>query len=215
MLVRTLVGFREAALKRLVSVLVVGVSMAVAAPGAAQDETVQAPPDLATLEALCRTYATDLADEGRCLYVVHPILLPGTGRSSRGHELRDAPYHDGGRSRPMKVDWNADLSGWYTGSHRPEKGKKYVAVLVEFTAGEDGDRYYESHWGASDRKGVAYEHAYPELKPALGSGHIRPGEMVQGWVTFEVPRKTKWLEISYEQPYRDTLYWTIKDEKGK
>jgi hypothetical protein len=210
-------------MNRLLSILVLGALLAIAAPVAAQEHVAQASPgdgaqaspESATLEALCQANAADAAEEGLCLYVVHQILVPGSGPGSEGYGVGDAQYRDGMRIKPLKVDWNADPSRTWRAYGVPKKGMKFVAVLVEYTAGEGFDDYYETSWRALDRDGLSQERPRHGVEPELGYGRIRPGETIRGWVTFEVPRKTKWLEVRYEQPLRDPLYWVLRDEKRK
>lgn len=197
-------------MNRMISVLVAGVLLSLAVPAAAQEGTAQGSPDLATLEALCETTAADAAEEGLCLYVVHTTMLPGTGPASDEHGLGDAQYHEGMRITPSKVDWNVKPTGT---TSTPGKGMKFVAVLMEYTAGEDHDWYLALAWGAADREGASHDQPLIGREPGLDEGQIRPHETVRGWVTFEVPRKTRWLRIRHEMPYRDTLYWTIQAKK--
>jgi len=199
-------------MNRLISILVSGVLLAMAVPVAAQEVAAQAPPDLASLEALCETNAADAAEEGLCLYVVHSTILPGTGPASDEYGLGDAQYHEGMRITPLKVEWNIKPTAT---TSTPGKGKEFVAVLMEYTAGEDHDSYLALHWGASDREGASYDQPTIGREPGLDEGQIRPHETVRGWVTFEVPRKTRWLRIRHEMSYRDTLYWTLGDTKGQ
>jgi hypothetical protein len=199
-------------MNRSVSVLAAGVLLAVAAPAAAQEDVAQAAPDVAALEALCEANASNAPDKGLCLYVVHQLMLPGSDPGAGDHGLGDAQDRDGMMVKPLKVKWNVKLTNPYS---MPGKGMKFVGVLVEYTAGEDEDSYLETSWSVSDDEASSYDQPNVGTEPDLGYGRIRPGETVRGWVTFEVPRKAKWLELRYEQPLRDPLYWTIRDKKRK
>jgi len=199
-------------MNRLISVLASGVLLVTAVPAAAQEDVAQVALELATLEALCEANASNAADQGLCLYVVHQIMLPGSDPGAEDHGLGDAQDRDGMEIKPLKADWNVRSTSGYS---MPRKGMKYVGVLVQYRAGEEGDSYLETSWGVSDREGSFYDQPTVITEPNLGYGQIRPRETVRGWVTFEVPRKARWLELRYEQPLRDPLYWTIRDKKRK
>jgi|GEM_PF-1833832 len=213
-------------MNRLVSVLALGAALATALPAAAQ-EKVQVAPDLATLEALCEVNAADEDAERLCLYVVHEIMLSAPDHEPEGADLQtieepepvvyglgDAQDRDGVRIKPIKVDWSVPP---LTSFDVPGKGLKYVGVLVQYRAGEEGASYDDGDWAVRDRKGFSYDRlVVSQARPALLSGDIEPDRTVRGWMTFEVPRNTRWLEVRQERlGVLDPLYWTVRDKKRK
>lgn len=70
----------------------------------------------------------------------------------------------------------------------PDKGNVFVSALVRIEAKADSD--YSPYY-AKVRDGEGFEYDWlivPRREPSLGSGELAPGDSVQGWVTFEVPR---------------------------
>lgn len=180
-----------------------------ATPAVAQDEPAEPGLDSATLEGLCADNTRADHDLEDCLRVVHEFLVPGSGppveeRSDFG--LGDLQEREDVTLQPLKVDWNVKPTNIFS---KPDKGMKYVGVLIEYEAGEDGASYNEYDWSVIDEEGYTYDRAFIGAEPNLGSGDIRPNRKKKGWVTFEVPKNARWLEIIQTGFMQDGLYWTI------
>ena len=217
-------------MKRLIPSLVSGLLVVSSVPVAAQDDVAPAVPDPAALEALCAANALDEDVERLCLGIVRRILLRAPGSEPEDvdaqateepepvvYGLGDTQEREAVRLKPIKVDWNLrPLTSWDT----PGKGKKFVAVLVQYKAGEKRARYSSWDWHVRDRKGFTYPQlsAGGSADPALLSGDIKPGRRARGWLEFEVPRNTRWLELRQEPSGIGTflsdsgppLYWIIR-----
>jgi hypothetical protein len=198
------------------------------APGeAAQAEVAQAPPDLATLETMCGANAADEDAERLCLYVVREIILRAQGGEPETTDaqpsaepepvvygLGEAQERAGMTIKPVKVDWNVPP---VTSLDRPRKGTKYVGVLlqVRHEPGEKEMSFDEWDWAVRDRNGFSYDELIVgQARPALSYSDIEPGQTVRGWLTFQVPRKTRWLEVRHERPGSyDPMYWAVEDRK--
>ena len=202
------------------TVAAVVLAMSFAAPVAGQDEPAPAVFDAAQLEAACEANAGDAGDQELCLFVVHEFLVPGSGpagdEETASEEpkqvvfgLKDTQDRDGMKVTPVKVNWNTKPTNMFS---KPDKGMKFVSVLIQYVADEDGGSYSASDWDVSDYEGFDYDQPIIGAEPALGSGDIRPNKKIQGWVTFEVPKNAKWLEISQTGFFQDPLYWTIKNK---
>jgi hypothetical protein len=77
----------------------------------------------------------------------------------------------------------------------------------------DGSSYNEGDWSVADHEGIEYDQAFIGAGPDLGTGDIRPNKNAQRWVTFEVPKNAKWLEVSQTGWFQDPLYGTLRIRK--
>lgn len=83
---------------------------------------------------------------------------------------------------------------------KPDKGNKWVAVLVEIEGiNPEGATYNPFYFSIKDGNGFEYNFSAFGKEPSLQSGNdLAPGKKVRGWVTFEVPEDATGLVVSYE-----------------
>ena len=104
----------------------------------------------------------------------------------------------------MDVDWSPETEV------EPTDGFQWIAVLVRYEANGDGVFQNPAEWDASDRFGFTYRASTLFVQPALFFGELRDGRRSQGWLTFEVPRMTDWLELVVTPPDSDPLIWMVR-----
>jgi hypothetical protein len=108
----------------------------------------------------------------------------------------------------LKADWKPD---WSDAFFKPGKGNKYVSVLVEYKALQDGAYYDINSWDATDKAGTRYTATVlGPITPDLKVGHLAEGETMKGWVTFEVPRDAGQLRVIESQVLQPDLAWNTR-----
>ena len=83
---------------------------------------------------------------------------------------------------------------------QPATGMTWVGVLVTYEAIVGEVFVSTARWVASDRDGWAYRATYAlaDVEPDLRMQDLRAGSRTRGWVLFEVPEDTDWLELVEE-----------------
>ena len=108
----------------------------------------------------------------------------------------------------LKADWKPD---WSDAFFKPDTGNKYVSVLVEYRALEDGAYYDINSWDATDKAGTRYTATVlGPITPDLKVGNLVEGETMKGWVTFEVPKDVSQLRVIESQVLEDDLAWNTR-----
>lgn len=108
----------------------------------------------------------------------------------------------------LKADWKPD---WSDAFYKPGQGNKYVSVLVEYKALEDGAYYDINSWDATDKAGTRYTATVlGPITPDLKVGNLAAGKTIKGWVTFEVPRDVNQLRVIESQVLKPDLAWNTK-----
>jgi hypothetical protein len=69
----------------------------------------------------------------------------------------------------------------------PDKGFKYVSVLVEYEALVDDVSYNPFYWRVVDSQSYGYDYYWMGKEPALGYNDLKAGRKAKGWLTFQVP----------------------------
>ena len=85
-----------------------------------------------------------------------------------------------------------------------------VSLLVSYEALADGASSSPLYWAVADREGIGYGYNAFGNDPSLDSGVVREDREVQGWVTFEVPQGTSWIEVSESRLFDDPLTWVLE-----
>lgn len=82
---------------------------------------------------------------------------------------------------------------------KPETGKKWVAALVEIEGiNPDGATYNPFFFKVRDEQGFEYNFNLFGKEPQLQSSNdLKPGQIVKGWVNFEVPDTAKTFTLVY------------------
>jgi hypothetical protein len=190
---------------------VVGVSVlvvtAIATTTAAQEPTL----DAAELEASCEANASDAVIRDACLYVVHTILVPGSGAS--GEEPLD-PMAQAGVGAAQKTDTLemtlVDFAWSVEGSSQPAEDHILVAADLRLAGLVPSAKPLSIAFTVSDQDGVTYADTYGCPEPCLGTDELGEGETREGWVAFEVPEETDWLELAYRPSSQaDGLHWFV------
>jgi len=78
---------------------------------------------------------------------------------------------------------------WKSSVFSPDRGNIYVSVLIRIEAVNEAP-YNELLYKVADSEGFRYQLAFASREPSLGSGTLAPGDVVQGWIVFEVPSKS-------------------------
>ncbi len=87
-------------------------------------------------------------------------------------------------------------------SRPPRDGSVYASFLFRIESLSPGARYDRFGFSAADPEGVAYPYTAGGRQPALDSNRMLPtGEIVEGWVSFEVPDDFDSLAVGYEPPF--------------
>lgn len=102
--------------------------------------------------------------------------------------------------RPMAARDNAAPANEYD---KPAEGKKFVAIQIAIDNRKGKEEFYvtPSDLKLKDDEGSEYEVTFSDTaQPALRSGTLDGGDIVKGWVTFEVDAavKGKMLRLRYE-----------------
>ena len=93
----------------------------------------------------------------------------------------------------------------------PEDGMEHVSLLVSYEALDDVAASSPLFWGVADEEGLSYAYSAFGQDPALVGGSVRADRgVVEGWVTFEVPSGTSWLEVSESRLFEDPLRWVVE-----
>jgi hypothetical protein len=138
-----------------------------------------------------------------------PNVVPDIDRPEEipDGEVGDTQVRDDLEITLVRADWRPDLSDVF---FKPKGGNKYVSVLVEYNALEDGATYNIIFWDAEDTEGNRYEATVlGPITPDLKVGSLAQGEGVRGWVTFEVPRDVNDLRVIESQVLKPDVAWNI------
>ena len=98
---------------------------------------------------------------------------------------------------------------------KPEANKKLVAVqvIVDNRGGTEDIDISELNFKIKDEEGGVYDVAGSDSsdQPTLKSGSVEGGELVKGWITFELPGtiKTARLRLKYELADRKTSWMSM------
>jgi hypothetical protein len=71
-------------------------------------------------------------------------------------------------------------------------------VLIENVSRNDGIPYNPLYFSVKDADGYEYNTAFIAPDPSLKSGHLPKGEMVRGFIAFEIRASSKGLVVTYE-----------------
>ena len=86
-----------------------------------------------------------------------------------------------------------------TSVFKPSSDKVWFAALVQVEGiNPTGASYNPFYFKARDDQGFEYNFSAFGMEPTLlSSNDLKPGQIVKGWVTFEVPATTKKLTLVY------------------
>jgi hypothetical protein len=82
---------------------------------------------------------------------------------------------------------------------KPVAGNVNVSFLVAFEGiNPSGASYNPFYFKVADENGFEYNFNVFGKDPQLASGNsLQPGKIVRGWMTFEIPKTTKTLTLTY------------------
>lgn len=93
----------------------------------------------------------------------------------------------------------------------PEDGMENVSLLVSYEALADVASSSPLYWGVADREGIGYRYSAFGKDPSLVGGAVREDRgIIEGWVTFQVPEGTSWIEVSETRTFDEPLSWVIE-----
>jgi hypothetical protein len=167
--------------------------------------------DAATLEALCEANGADEASRAGCLYIVHTVLVSGSGvavpepvepgtEAGLGTTQRSATW----QATLTDVDWDA-CTYW-----QPAEDHVWVAARFVVLDLDGSTTVGYNKFTATDPGGTTFEASYHSPDPSLDLSVFEHGHIKQGWVGFEVPEGTDRLEIVMQGATEDErLTWAV------
>ena len=78
-----------------------------------------------------------------------------------------------------------------------DEGKRLVALdITQVGTSDDGDSYNAFYFEVQDADGYVYgPGALAEVGPSFGSGELASGQIVRGWVVFELPESARLVSV--------------------
>ncbi len=100
-----------------------------------------------------------------------------------------------------------DLAVPGTDFFKPDAGNKWIAVLAEIEGiNPDGAAYNPFFFKVRDEQGFEYNYSAFGKEPQLKSSNdLPPGQVVKGWVTFEVPESAQTFALVYTVFFNDAV----------
>ena len=78
------------------------------------------------------------------------------------------------------------------------EGKRLVALdITQVGISDDGDSYNPLHFAIQDTDGYVYTPGFADsdVGPSFGSGELAVGQIVRGWVVFELPESARLVSV--------------------
>ena len=82
-----------------------------------------------------------------------------------------------------------------------DTGKRLVALdITQLGMSDGGDPYNAFYFAVQDADGYVYSTglADADVEPRLGSGELAAGQIIRGWVTFELPESARLVSVLVE-----------------
>ena len=82
-----------------------------------------------------------------------------------------------------------------------DAGKRLVALdITQVGISDDGDRYNPRYFAVQDTDGYVYDPGFADadVEPSFGSGELAAGQIVRGWVVFELPESARLVSVLAE-----------------
>ena len=78
-----------------------------------------------------------------------------------------------------------------------DAGKRLIALdITQVGTSEDGDPYNALYFEVQDADGYVYSSgALADIDPSFGSGELSSGQVVRGWVVFELPESARLVSV--------------------
>ena len=79
-----------------------------------------------------------------------------------------------------------------------DAGKRLVALdITQVGISDDGDRYNPRYFAVQDTDGYVYVRGFADadVEPSFGSGELAAGQIVRGWVVFELPESARLISV--------------------
>ena len=82
-----------------------------------------------------------------------------------------------------------------------DAGKRLVALdITQVGISDDGDPYSSFYFAVQDTDGYVYDPGFADadIEPSFGSGELAAGQIVRGWVVFELPESARLVSVLAE-----------------
>ena len=79
-----------------------------------------------------------------------------------------------------------------------DAGKRLVALdITQVGISDDGDPYNPRYFAVQDTDGYVYVRGFADadVEPSFGSGELAAGQIVRGWVVFELPESARLISV--------------------
>ena len=79
-----------------------------------------------------------------------------------------------------------------------DAGKRLVALdITQVGISDDGDPYNPLYFAVQDTDGYVYVPGFADadVEPSFGSGELAAGQIVRGWVVFELPESARLVSV--------------------
>ena len=100
------------------------------------------------------------------------------------------------------------------------EGKRLIALdITQMGISDDGDDFNALYFAVQDSDGYVYgpELAGADVEPEFGSGELAAGQVVRGWVAFELPETSRLVSVMVEAEVfgsRITITEFTQDQAG-
>ena len=87
------------------------------------------------------------------------------------------------------------------GGFRAKDGNRLITIDVTQKAIDDEEPFNLLYFAAQDSDGFVYEpslYSSAIMEPSMGSGELGSGQLVRGWVSFEIPDTATLISILVE-----------------
>lgn len=126
------------------------------------------------------------------------VSCDGLGAATTGATIGDS-LDVAGTQRVTLLEAEVGLGG--AESRPPPDGSVYASFLVRIESLSPDARYDRYRFSATSKDGRRYPYTAGGRQPTLGSGRTLPtNEVVEGWLSFEVPDDFESLSLTYEPP---------------
>lgn len=99
---------------------------------------------------------------------------------------------------------------------KPKKGNIKLGVEVQLEGSADKDVPVNPFYAKiTDGDGYSYTSTFGGCSPELKSVRINKGEKARGWITFEIPEKSKGLKLTYNPFIISTVKQEVKFDLGR
>ena len=101
-----------------------------------------------------------------------------------------------------------------------DAGKRLVALdITQVGISDDGDPYSSFYFAVQDTDGYVYDPGFADadVEPSFGSGELAAGQIVRGWVVFELPELARLVSVLAEPEVfgaKITIADTAQDQGG-